>query len=295
MRIKKSNLQSMRSWLIFVGPAMILLAVFVIYPIIQVFILSFYKYNMAAGIPKTFIGLRNFRDMIIRKDFGNSLKVTSIFTIVGVSSTMVLGVLLALLLNSQVWIIRILRGVSLIPYLICGVALAFSWVLLYNTTFGLFNFILSLFHLAPIDWLGDAKVAIYSIALIETWQFTPFVMILTLAGLQGISSEYYEAAAIDGASKPQMLFKITLPLLRNILLSVLVLRLIDCIKSFEKVRILTVGGPVNSTDIISHYVYRISFIRNELGSGAAGAMVVTIITAILTVIIVRTVKTDEAG
>ncbi|GHV60192.1 sugar ABC transporter permease [Spirochaetia bacterium] len=295
MKIRRSVLQSMQSWLIFVGPAMILLAVFVIYPIIQVLILSFQKYNLVSGIPKRFIGLRNFRDMIVRPDFGNSLKVSGIFTAVGVTSTMILGVALALLLNSQGWIIRILRGISLIPFLICGVAVAFAWVLLYNPTFGLFNFILSVFNLGPIDWLGDQKMAIYSIAFIETWQFTPFVMILTLAGLQGISSDYYEAAAIDGANKVQRLLHITLPLLKNVLLTIFILRLIDCIKSFEKVRILTVGGPVNSTDIMSHYVYRISFIRNELGLGAAGALVVTLITAILTVIIVKTIKSDDVA
>jgi ABC-type sugar transport system permease subunit len=293
-RIGQYTTDSMKSWLLFVGPAMVIIGIFVLYPIIQVFILSFQKYNLASSTRKLFVGFRNYRDMFSQTgDFINSLKVTFVYTLVGVTSTMILGIGLALLLNSQGTVIRVLRGISLIPYLICGVALAFSWILLYSTSFGLFNILLGLFHLPPVEWLGDSKVAIYSLAIIETWQFTPFVMILTLAGLQGITPDYYEAAAIDGAGKVSMFFNITLPLFKNILLSVLILRLIDCIKAFEKVRIMTMGGPANSTDLISHNVYKVAFLRSEMGLGAAGAVIITMITVVLTVLIMKTVQNDD--
>jgi ABC-type sugar transport system permease subunit len=274
---------------------MIIIGIFVLYPIVQVFILSFQKYNLASSTRKIFVGFRNYQDMFLQTgDFINSLKVTLVYTVVGVSSTMVLGVALALLLNSHGWVIRILRGIALIPYLICGVALAFSWILLYSTSFGLFNIILGVLKIPPIEWLGDAKIAIYSLALIETWQFTPFVMILTLAGLQGITPDYYEAAVIDGAGKVHVFFNITLPLLKNVLLSILILRLIDCMKAFEKVRIMTMGGPANSTDLISHNVYKVAFLRSEMGLGAAGAVIVTLITTILTIIVMKIVQSDDA-
>ncbi|GHT63181.1 ABC transporter permease [Spirochaetia bacterium] len=286
---------SMLSWLAFVGPAMAIISVFVLYPIISVFILSFQKFNMASAAKKIFVGFQNYKNMFSQTgDFLNSLKVTLIYTLVGVTSTMILGVGLALLLNSQGVIIRILRGISLIPYLICGVALAFAWVLLYNTSFGLLNIIFEAVHIPQVDWLGSSRVAIYSLAIIETWQFTPFVMILTLAGLQGITADYYEAAAIDGAGKVRMLFNITLPLLKNVLLSVLILRLIDCIKAFEKVRILTMGGPMNSTDLISHNVYKAAFLRSEMGLGAAGAVIITLIIAALSFIVMKTVDNKDA-
>ena len=276
------------AWFLFVSPAFIVILALSLYPLLYTFYLSVHQYNIASGMPKRFNGLANFIGIIRNEGFLNSLKVTFIYVFIGVSSTMVLGVALALLLNGSGFIIRVLRGVALLPMLICGVALVLAWQLLYGSDFGLFNMILEALGLPARNWLGDPKITLYAMVLTDIWQCTPFVMILALAGIQSISEEYYEAAAIDGANRPQVLFRITLPLLKNVLLTILIMRMIDCFKTFEKPRLLTNnGGPARATELVTLYVYKQSFEGWEYGIGAMGAVVIAVLIAILTVFIIK--------
>jgi multiple sugar transport system permease protein len=287
---KRGNLMGnqTRAWFLFVTPAFIVILTLSLYPLLYTFFLSVHRYNIASGMPKRFNGLANFISIIGNERFLNSIKITFIYVIIGVASTMILGVALALLLNDSGMIMRVLRGVALLPMLICGVALVLAWQLLYNSDFGLFNMILEAAGLPARNWLGDPKITLYAMALTDIWQCTPFVMILTLAGIQSISEEYYEAAAIDGANRVQVLFHITLPLLKNVLLTVLIIRMIDCFKTFEKPRLLTNnGGPAGTTELISLYVYKQSFESWEYGIGAMGAVVIAALIAILTVFIIK--------
>lgn len=281
-----------RAWLMFVTPAVLLVAAFSIYPLLYTVYLSFFKYNAASGVPMTFNGLNNFIRLIKSRDFVNSVKVTLYYTFLGVSSTMLLGFCLALLLNTDGAIVKLLRGISLMPMLICSVALTVAWQLMYNPSFGVFNMALSALGLPGQNWLGNPDLAIYALALTDTWQFTPFVMILTLAGFQSISTEYYEAAAIDGANSFQRLVRITLPLMKNVLMTILVMRVIDAFKTFEKPKILTNGGPMMTTETITLHIYNVSFQQWEFGYGAAGALVVAAIIAVITTIILRISKND---
>lgn len=282
-----------RAWFLFVSPAILLVGIFSLYPLFYTIYLSFFKYNAASGIPMTFNGLTNYIRLFQSYDFINSVKVTFYYTLLGVGSTMILGVALALLLNTEGFIVKILRGVSLMPMLICSVALTVAWQLMYNPSFGVFNLCLEALGLPGQNWLGNPDLAIYALALTDTWQFTPFVMILTLAGFQSISTEYYEAASIDGANSTQMLFRITLPLMKNVLLTILVMRVIDAFKTFEKPKILTNGGPMMTTETINLYVYNTSFQQWELGFGAAGALVVSVMIAAMTVLIIRLSRVTE--
>jgi multiple sugar transport system permease protein len=285
-----------RAFFLFIAPAVFLVGLFCLYPLLNTFYLSFHKYNAASGINKTFSGFGNFTRLLTNDQFLNSLKVTLVYTSIGVASTMILGVGLALLLNRKGFIIRLLRGISLMPMLICGVALTVAWQLLYNANFGLFNIILESLRLPSKNWLGDVNITLYALALTDTWQFTPFVMILTLAGMQSISTEYYEAAAIDGASRVQMFSRITLPLLKNVLLTILIMRIIDTFKTFEKPYIMAnKGGPLRSTELLTVFVYKQSFERWEYGIGATGSMIVAILIAVLSLVIIKIsrLNTDE--
>jgi multiple sugar transport system permease protein len=277
-----------RAWVLFVVPAIVFVAVFSLYPLLNVVYLSFQKYNAASGSKITFTGFRNYINMMGSEQFLNSLKVTFIYTFIGVVSTMIFGILLALLLNRQGKMISVMRGIALMPMLICGAALTIAWMLLYNSNFGLFNIILEMLHMPPVNWLATPGITLYALAITDTWQCTPFVMILTLAGMQGISNEYYEAAAIDGANKIQIFFKITLPLLKNVLLMVLIMRIIDEVKVFEKPYLMAnKGGPMNTTELITVYVYKQSFERWEYGVGATGSLIVAIMIAVLTLAIIK--------
>jgi multiple sugar transport system permease protein len=283
-----------RAWFLFVVPAIIFVAIFSLYPLINTVYLSFQKYNAASGNKPAFNGIKNYITLIGNDQFLNSLKVTVIYTLVGVTSTMVLGVVLALLLSGGGRLFNIMRGIALLPMLICGAALTIAWMLLYNSNFGLFNIVLDIFHRPPVNWLGTPGLTLYALALTDTWQCTPFVMILTLAGIQGISSDYYEAAAIDGANKVQMFFRITLPLLKNVLLTILIMRIIDEVKVFEKPYLMAnKGGPMNSTELITVYVYKQSFERWEYGIGATGSLIVAIMIAVLTFCILKLSRVNK--
>jgi multiple sugar transport system permease protein len=164
---------------------------------------------------------------------------------------------------------------------------------MYNPNFGLFNMVLQSLNLPIQNWLGNRSIALGALALTDVWQYTPFVMILTLADLQGINPEYYEAAAVDGANRIQRLLMITLPLLKNVLITIMVMRIIDTFKTFEKPRILTDGGPLKSTEVINLFVYRTSFISWDFGYGAAGAAIMVLFIAMLTFAIVKLTSMNE--
>ena len=276
-----------RAWWMFELPAFIIIGVLAIYPLCHMIYLSFFKYVLSSGQPPRFDNFSNYIKLVTDPRFLNSMVVSMRYTVIGVTGTMILGFTMALLLNTNGIIVKFLRGIALIPMLICSVALAVAWQLMYNPNYGVFNMVLGAVGIAPQNWLGDPKITIYMLILIEIWQCTPFVMILTLAGFQGISTDYYEAAAIDGASKFQSLIHITIPLMRNVLLTILIMRLIDAFKVFEKPKIMTDGMPIQTTETISLFVYKTAFSQWDFGYGSAGSLVIAGIIAIFAIIIVK--------
>ncbi|MDR1640524.1 MAG: sugar ABC transporter permease [Clostridiales bacterium] len=282
-----------RHVLAFMLPAIAAVAFFAIYPLAYTGALSLQKFNLTSGAPAKFIGLGNYVRLFSDSQFMNSLKVTAIYTIWGVLATMVLGVLLALLLNSKGKLVGFLRAVSLVPMLICSMALSVAWALVYNTNFGALNAILQALGLPTQNFLGTVKTALPSLIAIDVWQFTPYVMILTLAGLKGISPELYEAARIDGANQMQCFWKITIPSLRGVLVTTLVMRVIDTFKTFEKPLVLTNGGPAMSTDTINLHVFNTAFSSWDMGYGSAGSIVITLIIALFSAAFIRLSRKAE--
>ena len=273
---------------LFLAPAVIMVLVFAIYPMLDTLILSFYKYNLAMGVPRRFTGLENYFNLIKDPDFINSIKVTVIYTFWGVGFTMILGMVLALLLNKEGLVPRMLRAVALMPMLICGAALSVAWTLMYNYSFGLLNAILSAFNLPRVNFLGEIRNAMPSLIALDVWQFTPFVMILILAGLKGIPTELYEAASIDGANKAQSFFRITIPSLKGVLFTILVMRIIDTFKTFEKPYIMTNGGPAMTTNTVNLQVFNTAFSLWNMGYGSAGAIIITMLIAVLSILLMKT-------
>ncbi|MDR0561902.1 MAG: sugar ABC transporter permease [Spirochaetaceae bacterium] len=276
-----------RIGLVFTAPAFLMVLCFAVYPTLYTIYLSFFKYNMASGTPRRFLGLANYINLIKDTQFIHAIAVTLAYTFWGVAFTMIFGVLLALLLNKDGIVPGILRSVSLLPMLICSAALSVAWALMYNYSFGVLNAILDGIGLQKINFLGEVKNALPSLIVLDIWQFTPFVMILVLAGLKGIAKELYEAAEIDGANKAQSFFSITLPSIKGVLITTLIMRIIDTFKTFEKPFMMTNGGPALSTDTINLHVYNTAFISYELGYGSAGALLITILIALLSVLFMR--------
>jgi multiple sugar transport system permease protein len=287
MVYKRRQWYNYKIGLIFMAPAIFMVAVFALYPLFYTVYLSSFKYSLVTAMPKRFLGLSNYINLLKDEQFLNSIKVTVIYTFWGVVSTMVFGVAIALLLNKEGIVPGVLRAVALMPMLICGAALSVAWVMMYNHSFGVLNAILEAFGLQRINFLGEIKNALPSLIVLDIWQFTPFVMILVLAGLKNISTELYEAAEIDGANKVQCFIRITLPSLRSVLFTTLIMRVIDTFKTFEKPYMMTNGGPAMSTETINLNVYNKAFIGYEIGYGSAGALIITILIAILSVLFMK--------
>lgn len=282
-----------KTGLFFITPAFLMVLIFAIYPLIQTVILSFYKYNLVSAMPRKPIGFANYAKLLSDSQFLLSIRVTLVYTFWGVLLTMILGMALAMLLNREGILAGILRSVSLMPMLICGAALAVAWALMYNFSFGALNAILAVFGVAPVNFLGTVEAALPSLIALDVWQFTPYVMILVLAGLKGISAELYEAASIDGASKTQSFLHITLPSLKGVLTTTLIMRVIDTFKTFEKPYIMTNGGPALTTETINLHVFKTAFVSWELGYGSAGALVITILIAALSVVFMKVSRSAQ--
>jgi multiple sugar transport system permease protein len=269
--------------IMFMAPAVLMIAIFAFYPLFYTIYLSSFKYSLITAMPKRFIGVANYITLLKDAQFLNSIRVTTIYTFWGVISTMVFGVALALLLNKEGIVPGILRAVALMPMLICGAALSVAWVMMYNHSFGVLNALLEAFGFERVNFLGEIRNALPSLIVLDIWQFTPFVMILVLAGLKNIPSELYEAAEIDGTNKVQSFMNITLPSLRPVLFTTMIMRVIDTFKTFEKPYMMTNGGPAMSTETINLNVYNKAFIGYELGYGSAGALMITILIALLSI------------
>jgi multiple sugar transport system permease protein len=272
----------------FILPALLVLGVFIVGPVAYSFWLSFHEYqwNMPAfGMP--FVGLRNYADLLRDEDLVRSIGWTASFAAVSVPIGLVMGFVLALLLNSQVLGKRtrsVLRGIFLLPMMLAAVVAGFMWRMLFDPEYGPINHLLSLVGVSPISWFSDATAARAAVIVAELWLTTPFVALVLLAGLQGIPEEVYEAGRIDGASGAQLFWQITLPLLRTSVAIVLVIRTMDALRVFDLVFILTNGGPGTDTTTVMYYDYLYAFQYFQMGLASAFSFAILAVIALITVV-----------
>jgi multiple sugar transport system permease protein len=253
----------------FIIPALILLSFVTIYPVIYVFYLSLQKKLLIFDISK-FIWFDNYLFLLKDDRFWNALKNTAYFTTVSVSLELLLGLSVALLLNRSFRFRGFVRAVVLVPWAIPTVVSAKMWEWIYNTDFGILNYILG----SKINWLGSPFLAMNAAVFMDVWKTTPFVAILLMAGLQIIPRELYQAAKVDGAGSWAILKKITIPLLKPIILVVLIFRTLDAFRIFDSIYVLTGGGPANTTETLSIYAYKVLFQTLQFGYGSTLSVIV---------------------
>jgi multiple sugar transport system permease protein len=186
----------------------------------------------------------------------------------------VLGFLLALFVSKIGRGRTLYRMIFILPLLIPGIVIGAIWKLILNTDFGLLNQILEVFKIWPVDWLGDEKIALYSVVMVDVWHWTPFCFLLLLAGIESLPQDIYEQAKIDGASGLQELVRITLPLMWPAIVVTFVFRFITAFKVFDEVYLLTAGGPGTATEVLSFTIYQRFFTENRAGFGAAMSVAV---------------------
>lgn len=282
--------------ILFVLPAFVYMLVFVGYPIIRNIILSFQDVNAGNLVrgTKNFIMFENylelFRDNVFRTSLFNTLK----YTVLCLVFQFLIGFLLALFFNRRFSFAKPVRGILLVPWMIPVTVTALMFKLLFATDIGVINYILRSLHLISknIEWLTTPGTAMFALICANIWIGIPFNMILISTGLTTIPRELYESAAIDGANKVQSFWRITLPLLRPTIESVLILGFIYTFKVYDLVYVMTSGGPVNSTHMLSTYSYKLSF---EMFKYSKGSAVANVLLVILLIVGMFYIKATTAG
>lgn len=267
---------------IFLLPSMLGFIIFTGFPIISSFFISFTEWDLISS-PK-FIGLDNYIDLLSDQAFWDALKHSLIFIAGYLPTVMVISLGVALMINQKIKFKSFYRSAYFAPVVTSWVAVSLIWKWLLNPTYGLVNYFLSWFGIQGPAWLQDPNWAMVGIIITSVWKDIGFVMILFLAGLQGISETYYEAADIDGASSFKKFRHITLPLLAPTTFFVFVISLINSFQVFDQVMIMTEGGPAGSTTVMVQLIYNHAFRYFEMGYAAALSWVLFIIIFIITAI-----------
>lgn len=266
----------------FMAPAVIIMAIALIYPLGYMMWGSFRDWNPSQTIGEAeFVGLKNYITLWNDPNFRESLGVTLKFAFFVVSFEMVIGVGLALLLDRNIRGMSVLRTLFILPMMIAPVVVGLMWRYMYHPTVGTFNRFLDGIGLPKFDWLG--QYALGSVIIADIWQWTPFIFILSLAALQSLPRSALEAARIDGATPWQQIIHIKLPLMLPVLIVTGLLRLIDAFKVLEVILVMTQGGPGLSTEILALRISRTATEFRELGVAAAMSNYLLILLLILTV------------
>lgn len=261
-------------WLLL--PALAIYIVFLLYPMIFSFLISLYQWDGLSPV-KTFVGLQNYREFLLDPASLLALKNNLIWMAFMLSVPVALGLVLAVILNENVPGRTVFRAIFYSPAVLPLVAVGIIWSWIYNPTFGAVNSFFRLVGLPGLarPWLSDPKVALYSVILTGIWQGTGFPMLLFLAGLQTIPRELYEAAEIDGASRIQSFWYITIPSLRETFVIVISMLMIGSLKVFDLIYVMTWGGPGRLTQVLSTWMYFNTFVFHKAGFGSAIAWIIT--------------------
>ncbi|MCC6805451.1 MAG: sugar ABC transporter permease [Anaerolineae bacterium] len=266
----------------FLSPSLIPLLIFTYIPIAWAFNLSFTSWE-ARSTPDAFVGLQNYAITLSEPEFWNAFKNTLYFSAIKIPLDMVLALGIALLLNQKLRGISFFRMAYFLPVITSVVAVAAIWRVIYNPSFGLLNSLLDALGLPAQRWLRDPNLAMPSVAFVALWKGLGYDVVIFLAGLQGISRMYYEAAEIDGASSWQRFRYITLPLLSPITFFVLVVGIINSFKVFSLIHVLVPdGGPLNSAEVIVFYLYRVAFQEFKFGQAAAVSFILLAVVLFIT-------------
>ncbi|WP_243663108.1 carbohydrate ABC transporter permease [Hydrogenispora ethanolica] len=260
-------------------PFYLFFTVFVIIPIIVNIGLSFTNYNLDQ---MSFIGVKNYLNLMTDRFFWVSLKNTAIYTFFTLIFTMTLGLLLAIVLNRKLTGLKFFRTSFYLPNVTSMVAVSMVWLWLYEPSHGIVNQALGWFGIGGRQWLFDVNTALGSIIVMSIWKYTGYYMVVFLAGLQGIPGYLYEAVTVDGANGFQKFIHITLPMLTPVTFFLLVTGIINNFNVFEQVNVMTGGGPMNATTTIVHQIYSRAFFDFLMGYAASLSVVLLLIVLVLT-------------
>ena len=276
---------------LYILPNMILFMVFMIIPVFMALYYSFMDWK-GIGDP-VFTGLENYQWLFTDDTFWKSLWNTAYYTLATVPFIMVLALFLAMLLNMALPLKGVFRAAIYLPAVVPTVVVGMIFTWLFQDQVGLINYLLNLLGIESIQWANDPKFAMIMLVVATIWQRTGYNMVIYLAGLQGISQEYYEAAIVDGASNWQRFRYLTLPLLKTTHVFVMITCIIHSFRSFDLVYTMTKGGPLNSTKTMVMYIYELAFTRSQFGRASAAGVALFTIMVVLTAVRFMNNKAEE--
>ncbi len=266
---------------LFVIPTILFLIVFNIFPLLYSLGYSFTDFRASTKDPVNFVGLRNYMELLSDPNIWSNFTITAQYVIVSVVGQVVVGFGLALLLNRSFPLKGLITTLLLLPMMLSMAVVGLFWKLLYDPNFGIINYALGL---GKLEWLGDPNIALYAVALTDIWMWSPFVMLLSLAGLSAVPKHLYEAASIDRASRLYTFFRITLPLVAPILLIAIIFRTMEAFKTFDLAYVMS-GQP--TTEVVSIRLYKMAFQEWQTGKSCALAYIVLIMVLCITNVYVK--------
>lgn len=253
---------------IFPLPAVIFVIVLMVFPVCYTFFLSFTDWSLTSGRPLSFVGLTSYFEVLKEPRFLAALGRTLYFTFGAIIVEGVLGTTIALLLKNEFMGKGAIKTVLLLPLVATPVAVGIVWNLFYDPNIGILNWVLSVLHLPANGFVSDSKTVMPSLILVDVWQWTPMITLMVMAGLAGLSDEPFESAIVDGASPRQVLFRITLPMLMPTILTAIILRSIDALKTYDIIYAMTGGGPGYSSENLNILAFKYSFEYFRMGQSA---------------------------
>ena len=275
--------------LLLLGPCALYLIVFSVYPLVASLGRSFMDYNQRENT-WTWVGFRNYSELFHSHEFANTVQNTLTLTFAGVAIQVVLGTALALFFNQQLRGATIVRGIIVLPMLLTPIVVGLMWRALLNPEWGLLNWVGVKLGFGYIGWLSDPSLAIWTLVIVDSWQWTPFVFVIVYARLQALPQEVFEAGSVDGANWFQRTLYLTLPLLMPAIVFAAVFRAIDAFRTFDLVYGLTNGGPVQATSTLSFEAFQNGFEFQRYGYASAVSYVMVIAAAVGITILFKVVK-----
>ncbi len=274
-----------KHWLVL--PSIVVMLVVLIFPLIYSLQTSLFFHVLSRPNYRPFIGLQNYVAVLNDPQMHNAVLVTLRFAGMAIAIELLVGFILAHALRRINFLRNVFVSLLMIPIMVTPIAIGLIWRMLLHPELGIVNYVLSEVGIGGRPWLGTAATALPTLIFVNVWQWTPFMMILLYAGLLSLPEEPFEAATIDGANFWQKIWYLELPMLRDIIAVAVTIRLIDLLRTYDLVYILTGGGPGNTTETISYYIYRLGFVSLDMGRASAASYMFLIVMVIATTFILQ--------
>jgi multiple sugar transport system permease protein len=281
-RLRRGRNYARRYWM-FAVPAAIVVAAVIVFPWIFTLFMSVHDWKVTGATP--FVGLANYAKMLVDDRFQWAILRTLYFTAASVIAPVILGVWAAVCFSAKFRLRGVARTVFVLPMMATPVAISLVWTMMFHPQLGVLNYILSLAGIPPSAWVYSSSTVIPTLVMVETWQWTPLVMLIVLGGIASLPTDPYEAARLDGANAWQMFRHITYPLVWPFIVIAAVIRMIDALKAFDTIYVITLGGPGTSSETLNILLYQTAFAYYDLGYGSAMVVVFFVLILLISMLL----------